>query len=327
MDLRRRVTGFSLVSLLVAACHREQPPPKIHAPSRVAEAPVAPAAPLAPSETPAPPKPDPCPPPPPGSVSDDDAPVFSGVGPKVELVPWLEARGVARASAIAWYARRYSDPIGHAEAVFAYLSCNAVTVGDAGEEALACVSSETYSWMRNHALVLVVRGKRIDAVLDVGIGVRALDWPDARHLDLMLAFEPGGRAAILRERAPEGALVVPAPSACREHHVLVEACEAAIANNSEPPERCPFIVVDSRSGKRRLLSWSEVSGTSLGEGRATMHGCASARAELERAVSEMSRTPNDPAASDARGALTFIKRACGAIGRYVWKRDRFVRSP
>ncbi len=322
--LRRALTPAGFVFVLAfAACNSRQSTSAAPAAS-VATAPPAPVASAPAKAKPAAPKPNPCPPTPPGSVSDDDAPVFAGAGAPVELVPWLEARGISRASAIAWYARQYGDDIGHAEAVFAYLSCSPVTVGDAAEEALACETPLTYGWMQVRGLVLVVRKKRITPVLDVGVAMRALDWPDMRHLDLALAFEPGGRAVTLHERAPEGALLVEAPSVCRKREALLDACEEALAKGVEPPEACPF-AIDGATGQRRLIRGTPIA-TPFGDGKAQLHGCDAARAELRRSVDEMKRTPGDPMAKEARDALAFIQRTCNALGRYVWKGDRFVRE-
>jgi hypothetical protein len=317
--LSLRCAAGVVVVLTVAGCAPKAPAPTSPDAPTVVASPPGGVASGPPHGTAAPPKPDPCPPPSPGSVSDDDAPVLAGVGELTELVPWLESRGVSRASAITWFARHFGDDVGHAEAIVDPLSCSPLTVGNAAEEALACETPETYTWMRIHALVLVVRKKRIVPVLDVGLGMRALDWPDSRHLDLTLAFEPGGKVATLRERAAEGAILVPPPSACRRHHALVEACDQALAKGVEPPERCPF--TSDSSGQRRLIPWSEIRRSPFGDGSATLHGCDWARAELKRAVDDAKTTP---IAKDARGALAFIQRACNGLGRYVWKGDRFV---
>lgn len=321
----RRQLGIagSVMALALAACNPRVSTSATPSPSATGAPPLASVASAPPKVEPAPPKPDPCPPPPPGSVSDDDAPVFAGAGAPVELVPWLEARGVSRESTIAWFARHFGDDVGHAEAAFGYLSCHPVSVGDAGEEAVACEPAVTYGWMQVHALVLVVRKKRITPVLDVGLGMRALDWPDARHLDLTLAFEPDGRAATLRERAPEGALLVEAPSVCRERQALLRTCEEALAKDVEPPATCPF-VTDTATGQRRLVG--TVLASPFGDGKAQLHRCDWARAELERAADEMKRSAGGPMAKEARDALAFIKRTCNGLGRYVWSGDRFVRE-
>jgi hypothetical protein len=248
--------------------------------------------------------------------------VLVGVGAATELMPWLEARGVTRASALSWYAQHFHDDLGHAEAVFGYLSCYPVTVGDAAEEAVACETAETYTWMRIHGVVLVVRKKRLTSVLDVGLGMRALDWPDSRQLDLTLAFESGGRAVTLRERAPDGTLLVESPSDCRAREAFFDSCEDALAKRIDPDPSCP-ITIGPNAGEKSVVR--QLPSGPLGEGKAALHDCASARASLKEAIDEMKGT-RGPLTDDARGASAFVERTCSGLGRYVWKGDRFVRG-
>ena len=83
------------------------------------------------------------------------------------------------------------------------------------EEAIICETPGFDSLMPVTALALVVRKKKPVAVLDVGIELRAMDFPDSRFLDLQIAFAPDFTSLDLRDRAPTGSTLVLAPSRVR----------------------------------------------------------------------------------------------------------------
>lgn len=135
--------------------------------------------------------------------------------------------------------------------------------------------------MQVHALVLVVRSKRPVAVLDVGLSMQALDFPEARHLDLALTFDADGRGVELAERAPEGSTLVEARSACREREARFGACEAALARGETPADDCP--IVKDEQGTPRVTRDMPMGGRGT---RAALHGCAWATAQLRETQRE-----------------------------------------
>lgn len=298
--------------LVVAACDHPKPvPPPV---ASIGSEPVASAPP--PKRPPAVVKKDPCPPPAPGNVSEDDTPQLRGGRGKAKTTDWLAARGVARPAAIAWYVGRFHVDRSLADSLFGEIECSTLTVGDASEEALLCAHTLTYSFTQTRALVVVVRAKRPIAVLDVGLALGALDFPEARHLDLALAVDPDGRGAELADRAPEGTTLIEPPSLCRMREARFDQCEAAHAKGEKTEGWCPF--VEDGDGGKRLAR--EVSFGGMGY-PATLHDCAAAipnMRELENGLSgSMKKETHD--------AVVFVEKACKDRGRYVWKGDRFVR--
>jgi hypothetical protein len=236
------------------------------------------------------------------------------------VMPWLEARGVSRATALAWYRGRYGVDKELAEGMFGNLECNQATLGDDAEEAAVCETEITYSWMQIRAFAIVVRKGRLTPVLDVGLGMRALDWPDSRHLDLALSFSPDGRSATLRDRAPDGTRLVEAPSVCRARETTLDKCEDALANHAAPEGFCPFVVDDL--GHRRVARGRD--SLPMMEGLpTTLHDCAQAKSDLKSTEAEMSKQ-GGWIANEAHVASRFIQRTCNEVGIYVWKNGRFV---
>ena len=141
---------------------------------------------------------------------------------------WLEARGVKQAAFRAFV--RAQDPKNmedfDADTIWEVDDgCGTLTVGDKKEDALVCSLAVRTSLMRYSAVVVVVRNKRPVSVLDLGYALPAMDWPDARWLDLQLAFSNGGLEADLHDRAKAGSVLVRAPSDCRKHFARYLACE------------------------------------------------------------------------------------------------------
>lgn len=238
---------------------------------------------------------DGCPPPGPGKTSDDETPTLRGGKDDALTFEWLEKRGVSKTAAIAWYTARFGvaglgrDAV---EGIFGSAQCKTIAVGDKAEEAIFCSHTIHYSWMQTRVLVLTVRNKQIAALLDVGLGMRALDWPDARHLDLAFSIDADGKSAELVDRAPEGTILVEPPSACR----------ARMATSSP---RLPTLP----------------SGMAY---PAKLHDCAGGIAEMKKTQSDLAAA--DPSMKkEVREALSFIERACKDRGRYVWRGDKFVR--
>lgn len=259
-----------------------------------------------------------CPPPATGQVSDDDTPTVGGVSTRVRAFEWLEARGVSMTSAVAWYAKRFGaiDP-SVAEITFGEAACWTLTVGDPAEEAIVCEHALTYTFMQVRALALVVRNKRPVAVLDVGLGMRALDFLEARHLDLALSFDARGLAAELRDRAPAGTTLVEPPSECRRREAFLDACEGALPGGADPA--CP--VVHGPGGEPRIAR-----DTAAPSGYpATLNDCDAARAHLREVERELASTPA-AVRKEARDAAVFVDRSCKERGRYAWRVDRFVRA-
>lgn len=263
-----------------------------------------------------------CPPLAPGTVSADDSPPIRGGGPSANALEWLEARGVARPAAITWYRSRFGISDALAEILFEGADCHTVTVGAAREDAIVCEHALSYSWMQVRALVLVVRKKRLVPVLDVGLAMRALDWMDARHLDLALTIEPGGVVATLRDRAPNKTQLVESPRDCREREDMLDACEAALRSGGAPATACP-IVRDAQGRDLRVAREAIPSGPLMTGLPAELHDCDAARAEFRKVVAETAKFGGS-ILKEARDAAAFVDRACRGRGSYVWKDDRFV---
>jgi hypothetical protein len=144
-----------------------------------------------------------------------------------------------------------------------------------------------------------------------------MDWPDARHLDLALSFASDGRSAELRDRAPDGTILVEPPSACRAREKLYDECEKIVKEGGTPPPMCPILV--EADGTKKVLRAPESFIDSMAY-PATLHDCAGAK----KSMAEL-RKGNGPAfAAEATGAAAFIDKACRERGHYVWKRNRFV---
>ena len=300
--------------------------PKPTAAPPTAVAPVASVPPVAsalPPPKPAP-KADVCKPPGTGEVSDDETPTIGGVQPKkVEPIAWLEARGVTKDVANAWYAKRFGVDAGLAETVFDNAPCWSVTLGDRSEEAIACEHELTYSWEQVRALVLVVRSKKIVPVLDLGLGMRALDWPGVRHLDLALVFDAGGRRADLRDRAPDGTVLANSRSSCREREAMLDACEEALRKETEPDPSCP--IGDRTTGRPKVIRDQVHSSDHGTEDPVILHDCDQAR-EAFRPIVKEANTYGGALAKEAHAASAFVTKTCAERGNYVWKGDRFVRD-
>jgi len=271
----------------------------------------------------APRKPDVCASLAPGQISDEDTPSLrGGTGELLTAFEWLEARGVGHAAALAWYVGRFRADTALdanlAEVLFGGARCREMTVGDRNEEAVVCEHALSYSFAQARALVLVVRNKRPVPVLDLGLGMRALDFPDVRHLDLALRVAADGKTAELRERAPEGSTLVEPPSSCREREAALDACETALASGAPPLPSCPIV---TRGGTQVVAR--DVK-TPFAPFPANVHGCAWAREELARVARDVGPSPGS-FRKEVKDATAFVERSCKERGAYAWKGDRFVR--
>jgi hypothetical protein len=255
----------------------------------------------------------------------------------VELLPWFEARGVSRQSAVGWLTAHYGPGLtpDHAEAAFAYSRCGTLHVGDRAEEALVCENAVPTSLMQVHALAVVVRNKRPVAVLDVGIGMVSMDFPDAHWLDLALAWSPDGMSAELHDRAPNGTMLVEAQSSCLEQERLMEDCEKKLAAHPNPESFARkmghgevFVQLDDcplHRGKDGRIAVLRRSGMGEHSGPVKLHDCAGGRQELDSMQHEQLHAPAAERA-EARQSTTYFDKACAQRGRYVWQKDRFVRA-
>lgn len=227
-----------------------------------------------------------------GATSDDDNPVISGGAAPAEVLAWLEARGVEAPAASSWYAKRYKVDATLAEALLGNARCESLTVGDPAEEALACHHFVSFGVTQGHAVILVVRKKKIVAVLDVGIDMASLDEGD-HVLDLALRIDPDGKRVELKDRAADGTTVV----------VGQKECKRLVSEGVDPSTL--------RSG--------------LGDGPPVLHDCAGARAKARANHAEIVAAGPE-AVRGERETTTFLERACADRGRYVWKTDKFVRA-
>lgn len=315
------------VLVVCAACGRSPPQP-VATPLRAPPPAPAPAAAVAPGPRPhqAPPA-DPCAPLGPGEVSDDETPSLAGGSGRATAGAWLEARGVSRDAFRAWVRSRSPNLLEDFDADTLFDGeggCETLKVGDGPEDALLCPLAVRTSILRFLAVAFVVRDRRIAPVLELGYGLTAMDWPDARWLDLQLVFSPDGLSADLHNRAAPGAVLVRSPRACHEHFARYLACERAHAEGTPPiADVCP-----QQLGQGGALSYGHHTPTPppspMGVARVPLQGCAAALPKLDALVAESGS--GNPYAREFRDDRAFAVKSCNARGRYVWKGGRFVRT-
>lgn len=318
---RRRLGRFvpfaSVVVALASCTSKPERPPDLRATPGASSSPaVVPPPPASPPSA----RPSRCAPVRPGEVSDDDTPEVAGVSGEAGLLPWLAARGVNEAAAVTWLGEHYGvADRGQTTAAFARGGCSTLTVGEAAEEAVVCIHPTLTSIVQVHALALVVRNKRPIAVLDVGLGLQAMDFPEAHWLDLALVFSKDGMSAELRDRAPDGTTLVEAPSVCNAREARRAACEATRADGGAPrPNHCPNLL--GLDGGALALPEVPTFGTP-----AVLHDCAGGRPRMLAMVADLAKAP-PPMRADARSALAFFDKSCAQRGRWVWTGGRFARA-
>jgi hypothetical protein len=261
----------------------------------------------------------------PGTVSDDDAPTVRGARAEIEVLPWFAARGVAKNSVLAWFAARQGDRTGVEESAESF-SCRPLQVGAPAEEALFCEYWVRNDLMLHRGALLVARGGRPTALLDVGLGVQAMDFPEARWLDLAITFAPDGLSAELADRAPEGSTLVEAPSRCVERERQADECEAKLAAADPSAEikldGCPL--VRGPDGKYHIARVTPSMMTTMGY-PATLHGCAAARANLRSSAADLASSPA-PLRAGFKSAIAFADKSCAQRGRWSWQGGRFAQE-
>ncbi len=276
-----------------------------------------------------------CPPPSAGQVSDDDAPRLHGVGAEAEPFAWLAARGVGRSVALAWRAQNEArHHIKSAETTEAFDGpCHTLSVGEPAEDSLLCEVTSLEPLMPTRALALVVRAKHIVVVLDVGLGIGAMDFPDARWLDLSLSFSTGGLEADVRDRAPNGAKLVEAPSLCREREAHLATCAQTLSlrrydlttDSDACPTPCSYetvgdcSVLRAQDGRRYIAPPPPSLGLP-----AVLHDCAGARAQLRDAFADIGTSLPD--AHVFRGALGTVDEYCRQRAHWVWRHGHFAQE-
>ncbi len=274
----------------------------------------------------APAEPDSCPPLQPNEVSNDETPSIMGTSAPIKAGDWLAARGVSKAAFRTFVRSRDPRNLDDFDADSLYdgdESCPTLTVGDKSEDALVCTLAVRTSIMRYSAVAFVVRSKRIAPVLEVGYALPAMDWPDARWLDLQVSFLAGGLAVDVHDRAKPGAVLVSPPSYCRAHVARHHTCERAHREGSPLDDVCPQVM--DASGKTTFGHWPKTPWPSpMGGDRAELRGCAEALPKLDELVKET--TPKDIYAAEFRADRAFAVRSCEARGHYVWKGNKFVRA-
>lgn len=270
--------------------------------------------------------PDPCTPLGPNEVSEDDTPSIAGSLSRTKAAEWLAARGSSKA-AFRSFVRAYAPAAlddSDADLVLENEgSCRTLTVGDKGEDAMVCEVAERTSIMRYSALAFVVRNKRIAPVLEVGFALPAMDWADARWLDLQVAFSPDGLEVDVRDRAAPGTVLVESPSSCRDYFARYLACEKAHRDGTPLEEVCPRML-----DRANDLTFGHLTPkrppSPMGGDRVELFGCAEAIPRLDRLLKESG--PGSPFAAEFRADRLFALKSCKARGHYVWNGDRFVRS-
>lgn len=293
---------------------------------------------VAPPAKPVPPKPSKCVGLGTDEISEDETPSFGGAAlakkEPVDFYEWIEAHGVKKPAAFAFLASYFGSGITAQDAeTYFYGTCRELEVGDKKEAAVVCAQGLPEGLVAGHAVAYVVRNKRLAVVLDVGIHLLALDWPDARWLDLALEFKDGN-TVVLRDRAPEGSTLVAPPSECIAQEKRLDQCEKDWPNEKDPEsysqkmgngeglryfqDHCPL--ERGPDGKLRI-SRREVQ-MPMGMYPAHIHDCAGGRPPL---VSALKDAPPDQRAEWNR-SMRFFDKSCKQRGNYVWKGDRFVKA-
>jgi hypothetical protein len=224
----------------------------------------------------------------PGQISDDDHPFIGGVGPHVEAGPWLDKQGAAKDAVYTWVGARLGKTLtpASAEAALGELWCRSAKVGDPSVEALVCPIAPLRGLMPIRAVGLVVRNKKPAIVFDVGIRLGAMAFPDAHHLELSLVLAADGKSFDLKERAPDGTILVEAPSACRERE--------------------------------------ETNAPSMRFSPSPLHDCAGSKALLTEMARDVAKDPT--AMADLKNATAFVNKTCQTeLGHYTWQKDRFAK--
>jgi hypothetical protein len=263
-----------------------------------------------------------------GEISDDETPAIRGVSKSTELLPWLDVRGVPKRAALSFLASYYGrgTDLESAETWFSG-ACFEVEVGDKPEPALLCQHGLPDGLVEERAVAIVVRNKRPAVVLDLGLNLVALDWPDARWLDLALEIEDSGRVIELHDRAPDGTRIVAPPSACLAREAQLDQCEKDFAKEPNPEAfangtwfhgNCP---IERGPDKKLFVSRRRVD-QGFGAFPATIHDCAGGRPPLVRALGEAQ--PGRDRAEWSR-SLAFFDKSCAQRGTWVWQGERFVR--
>jgi hypothetical protein len=269
-----------------------------------------------------------------GEVSDDETPVVVGIPATafVSLKAWLADRDVSTGEQLAWL--KQHDRTDRVTNETDWASCQPLTVGDRDEPALLCIVLHPAPLTETRAVVVTVRNKRPAALLDVGLGIGALDWTDAHWLDLSLHIAKDGRSVELRDRAPEGTRLIAPPSVCRQREAKLEGCRAAFAKEPDP-ER--FVLTTPKGSPERFDSFQGCFLARGPNGRvqvmpapvpafsgypATLHDCAGGRVLLKRAMSDLPPKMR----SEWKAALAFLDKSCAARGTWTWKGDRFMKS-
>jgi hypothetical protein len=280
----------ALIATAVAACAPAAPPPP---------APVAQPAPLPPVATvsavdagpPAPPpKASRCKPVGANEVSDDDHPVFTGLGPSVDLNEWMTARGSNADAAYLLYGNRHGESRDGASMSMSS-QCRTAKLGDPAEDALLCEGTSRRLLTANTLFAFVVRNKKPLFLFEAPLGVAALDWPDSHQLDLAFVLHTP-TAFEVRDRAPDGSTLVLAPSVC--------LAEEKAGQNPDP----------------QAPRWGYP---------AELHDCARAK----KIAAAMHVQPDgDPGMNESVvAARAFIMKACTKeLGFWTWKNGQFVRD-
>jgi hypothetical protein len=252
------------------------------------------------------------------------------------MVEWFQTHGVSRDQLFVWLTSHYGQGLTkeHSEVVFDGSRCGQLRVGDQREEALVCVHSLPMQIMPSRAITLVVRNKRPEAVLDVGVGLVAMDFPDARWLDLALVMAPDGNSAVLEDRAPDGTVLVEPRSRCMEREKREAECARKLAAHPDPEslahkdlqgeridllDGCPLL----RGEDGRIVVFrSERSWDSMAP--STLHDCTGAQDALHASMRDLGQAPAE-SRQMMQEALAFANKACGQRGRYAWEKGRFVK--
>lgn len=218
-------------------------------------------------------------------VSDDDHPAVAGLGPDVMLDEWLTARGADVDVIYKSWGARHGQSRDDAS-VSIESSCRTATVGDPAEEAIVCATNSRALLNAQTLLGLVVRNKKPVMVFEVPLGVVALDWPDQHQLDLAFVLHAPTRLEV-RERAPDGAVLVLAPSECLA---------------------------------------AEKEGQSVGVSSSVeLHGCATAKKLV--ASMKVGPKEDPGMNESVLAARAFVTKACSQqLGVWAWKGGQFVRE-
>ncbi len=232
--------------------------------------------------------PDPCPSLQPNEVSDDETPSIAGTAGRIKAGEWLEARGVSKSAFRSWVRSR--DPKN-------FEDFDADSIFDADDSCQTLTVGDEKEDALICALAVRTSIMRFSAVAFVVRSKRIVPVLDVGYA-LPAMDWPDSRWLDLQLTFSRDGLEADLHDRAKPGTVLVRSPNACREHAAQSP---------------------------MGGDRVELRGCAEALPKLDELVRQSGA--GDPYAAEFRSDRAFAVKSCEARGRYVWKGDRFVRSP